>query len=48
MFLFGCLFTLLVSGANKDDKSSSLKRKTREKAPSPGKKMKKITDFLKG
>jgi len=39
---------LLVSGAKKDDKSSSLKRKIREKPPSPEKKMKKITDFLKG
>ncbi|KAK2553231.1 Cryptochrome-1 [Acropora cervicornis] len=35
-------------GAKKDDKSSSLKRKIREKPPSPEKKMKKITDFLKG
>ncbi|XP_067056147.1 cryptochrome-1-like [Acropora muricata] len=35
-------------GAKKDDKSSSLKRKMREKPPSPEKKMKKITDFLKG
>ena len=42
------VFTLLVSGAKKDDKSSSLKRKIREKPPSPEKKMKKITDFLKG
>lgn len=42
------VFTLLVSGAKKDEKSSSLKRKMREKPPSPEKKMKKITDFLKG